>query len=110
MSSLDAACRIVAAGLGLAVLPREAVAPHASAAGLTLVPLADAWAERRFVVCSRPDNLLSATARRLVEHLAAGAHDVSARLKPVAALGPHPAEPVSAARRSRPETAPRVRR
>ena len=81
VSSLDAACRIVAAGLGLAVLPREATAPHASAAGLVLVPLADAWAERRFVVCSRPDSLLSATTRHLVEHLAAAARGAASPLK-----------------------------
>ena len=52
VSSLDAACRIVAAGLGLAVMPREAVG--AAAQGLVLLPLAEPWAERRFVVCSRP--------------------------------------------------------
>lgn len=69
VSSLDAACRIVAAGLGIAVLPREALAPHASASGLTLVPLSDTWAERRFVVCSRPHNVLPATVRLVVEHL-----------------------------------------
>ena len=69
VSSLEAACRIVAAGLGLAVLPREATAPHASASGLVMVPLSDAWAQRRFVVCSRADSLLSASARLLVEHL-----------------------------------------
>ena len=67
VSSLDAACRIVAAGLGLAVMPREAVG--AAAQGLVLLPLAEPWAERRFVVCSRPETTLSATARLLVEHL-----------------------------------------
>jgi DNA-binding transcriptional LysR family regulator len=81
VSSLDAACRIVAAGLGIAVLPREATAPHASAAGLVMVPLAESWAERRFVVCSRPEAMLSATARLLVQHLArqAGLRSASGR-------------------------------
>ena len=73
VSSLDAACRIVAAGLGLAVLPREATEPYARASGLVAVPLADAWAMRRFVVCSRAETLLSASARLLVGHLAAEA-------------------------------------
>jgi DNA-binding transcriptional LysR family regulator len=73
VSSLDAACRIVAAGLGHAVMPREAIAPGAAAAGLVLLPLAEPWAERRFVVCSRPEAALSATARLLVEHLKAKA-------------------------------------
>jgi len=71
VSSLDASCRIVAAGLGLAILPRESTAVFASAAGLTMVPLADAWAERRFVICSRAEALLSATARLLAAHLRA---------------------------------------
>ena len=80
VSSLDAACRIVAAGLGLAILPREATEPHAAASGLTMLPLAEPWAQRRFVVCSRPGSMISATARLLVEHLhrQARADDASA--------------------------------
>jgi len=70
VSSLDAACRIVAAGLGIAILPREAAQPHAPS-GLTLVPLAEDWAQRRFVVISRADAALSASTRRLAEHLVA---------------------------------------
>jgi DNA-binding transcriptional LysR family regulator len=73
VSSLDAACRIVAAGLGLAIMPREAIAPDARSAGLVLLPLGDAWAERCFVICSRSDATLSASARLLVEHLRAKA-------------------------------------
>ncbi len=69
VSGLDAACRIVAAGLGLAILPREAITPTAAATGLVIVPLADRWALRRFVVGSRGDATLSATSRLLVEHL-----------------------------------------
>jgi hypothetical protein len=34
-----------------------------------MIPLDDAWARRRFVVCARPDALLSASARLLGEHL-----------------------------------------
>jgi len=73
VSSLDAACRIVGAGLGIAVLPREATAPHASATRLAMVPLAEPWAVRRFVIVSRPDDALSATARLLIDHLHAQA-------------------------------------
>jgi DNA-binding transcriptional LysR family regulator len=69
VSSLDAACRIVAAGLGLAILPREAAAPHADAGRLALVALAEPWAERRFVVCHRAEPLLSASARLLLAQL-----------------------------------------
>lgn len=73
VSSLEAACRIVAAGLGIAILPHEATASHAHSSGLAMVPLADTWAQRRFVICSRPDPSLSAAARLLIEHLQARA-------------------------------------
>lgn len=69
VSGFDAACRIVSAGLGLAILPREAITPTAGATGLVMVPLTDPWALRRFVVCSRADGALSATARLLIGHL-----------------------------------------
>lgn len=72
VSSIDAACRLVGAGLGLAILPREAAGASARAAGLMLVPLRDAWALRRFVVCARGGSLPSAT-RMLLTHLAAAA-------------------------------------
>jgi len=78
VSSLDAACRIVGAGLGLAVLPREATAPHVSASGLAMVPLAEPWAVRRFVICSRADAAPSATTRLLIDHLRAQARHVPA--------------------------------
>jgi DNA-binding transcriptional LysR family regulator len=73
VSGLDAACRIVGAGLGIAVLPREATAPHASATRLAMVKLAEPWAERRFVIVSRATEALSATARLLIDHLRAQA-------------------------------------
>ncbi|MFT3820797.1 MAG: LysR family transcriptional regulator [Rubrivivax sp.] len=69
VSSLDAACRLVAAGLGLAVLPLEAATPHAGTGRLALVPLAEPWAVRRFVLVARAEPLLSASARLLAERL-----------------------------------------
>ena len=71
VSSLDAACRIVAAGLGLAVLPREVAVPHAGAGRLALVPLSEAWARRQFVVATRPQPLPSASTQLLARHLQA---------------------------------------
>lgn len=69
VSSMDAAARIVAAGLGPAILPRQAVAQYASAAGMALVALSDAWAQRRFVVCLRADGSASAATRLLADAL-----------------------------------------
>lgn len=69
VATMDAACRIVAAGLGLAILPREVATPHAGAGRLALVPLDEPWAERRFVVAARPEPLRPAAATRLLQFL-----------------------------------------
>jgi DNA-binding transcriptional LysR family regulator len=69
VSGMDAAARIVAAGLGPAILPREAVRMYAASGAFALVPLSDAWAHRRFVVCLRNDGSVPATARLLAEAL-----------------------------------------
>lgn len=71
VSSMDAACRIIAAGLGVGILPREVAVPHAGAGRLALVPLAEPWAVRRFVVVTRPPPMLSASAGLLAEFLSA---------------------------------------
>ncbi len=73
VSSLDAGVRIVAAGLGVAILPFEASSAQVAASGLVMLPLAETWAERRFVILARDDPWLSATARMLLTHLAARA-------------------------------------
>jgi DNA-binding transcriptional LysR family regulator len=69
VSAIEAACRMVAAGLGLAILPLEAATPHAGAGRLALVPLAEPWSVRRFVIVSRAAPLLSNAARLLAESL-----------------------------------------
>ena len=70
VSTIDAACRIVGAGLGLAIIPMEAANPHAAAGRLSLVRLAEPWAMRQFVVVTRPAPLASAAARELADRLA----------------------------------------
>lgn len=73
VSGPHAACRIVHAGLGIAVMPSEGVAAYARALGLVAMPLAEPWATRRFVVCARPDEQTPASARLLYRHLAQSA-------------------------------------
>lgn len=80
VSSLDAACRLVAAGLGLAILPLEAADAQARAAGLAMRPLHESWARRRFVVCARAT--LTSPARLLLGHLEAAASAQCAGRKP----------------------------
>lgn len=69
VSGIEAAVRFVAAGLGPAILPREAAVGHAKASSLAFVPLADNWAHRQFVIVSRDEESTSATARLLIDHL-----------------------------------------
>ena len=43
---------------------------------LCIVPLSDAWAQRRFAICYRGEQALSPAAQLLVQHLArASAHE-----------------------------------
>lgn len=71
VSNFDAALRVVKAGLGVTVIPRQVARPLADAGALVLRPLADPWAQRRFAVCFRGREQLAPAAWRLVEHLAA---------------------------------------
>jgi DNA-binding transcriptional LysR family regulator len=73
VTTIDAACRGVAAGLGIAVIPREASEAQARALGLVVVPLTDAWAQRQFVVCLRARESLTPAARLLADYLHAKA-------------------------------------
>jgi len=68
---LDAACRMVALGAGVAVVPEAAARRWKGEGVLALVPLEDPWAERRLVVVVRRLDTLPSHARRLAEHLAA---------------------------------------
>jgi DNA-binding transcriptional LysR family regulator len=73
VSAMDAACRMVGAGLGLSILPLEAAEPYVEAGRLASVPLQEPWALRRFVLISRPEPLISLAGRLLAAHLHAQA-------------------------------------
>lgn len=73
VSTFDAALRVVAAGLGLSVIPMQVGQRYAPMLGIRVVPLSDAWALRRFVVCYRDFDSLQPAAQRMVEYLHARA-------------------------------------
>lgn len=64
--SFDAMCRMVAAGLGVAILPRAAAQPNAAAFGLAIVELVGMHVERRLLLAMRERPKLSAAAEALV--------------------------------------------
>jgi DNA-binding transcriptional LysR family regulator len=67
MRSFDAACRMVAAGLGVTVLPKQAIQPQLQHLSLCAVPLAEDWAARTHFLALRSE--APAVARTLVDAL-----------------------------------------
>lgn len=70
VTNFEAALRVVHAGLAISLVPREVAASAAAGLGLRLLPLAEPWAERRFILCYRDAASLTPAAQLLVEHLA----------------------------------------
>ena len=75
VSNFDAAFRVVAANLGVSVIPMQVGSAYALLLGVRIVPLTDSWAARRFAVCFRSEDSLQPAALRIVEHLASRAED-----------------------------------
>ena len=73
VSSFDAAFRVVAAGLGISVVPVEVAETYRPVLGIKIVPLTDAWVQRRFVVCFKSFDALQPAAQRMVDYLASRA-------------------------------------
>lgn len=67
--SFDAMCQMVAAGLGIAVLPAKAVRPLARALGLRQLVLDEDWTERQLLLGMRDFSGLTKPARTLLDHL-----------------------------------------
>jgi len=73
VSSYDALCLMVAAGLGIGVMPRKSAQLFLSSLKIRCVSLDEPWAARKLVLCVRDLAALSPAARLLVQHLAAPA-------------------------------------
>ena len=67
--SFDAMCQMVAAGLGIAVLPATAARPLVQALGLRQIELSEDWAERELLLGVRELGALARPARKLLDHL-----------------------------------------
>lgn len=75
VTSYDALCLMVSAGLGVAVLPRGSALLLRGTLAIRTVTLAEPWARRRLSLCVRADESLSSVARLFVEHLRAPASE-----------------------------------
>ncbi|BDB27295.1 LysR family transcriptional regulator [Cupriavidus sp. P-10] len=69
VTSFDAICRMIEAGLGIGVLPAGAVRQEILMAGLRAVRLSDPWANRSLWLGVRDAKALQPEAIKLVEHL-----------------------------------------
>jgi DNA-binding transcriptional LysR family regulator len=69
VKSFEAVCKLVQAGMGIAILPEIAALDFAPAMGLRLIRLTDDWTNRAMHVCVRDYGNLSSIARKLVEQL-----------------------------------------
>lgn len=69
ISGFDCMCKLVAAQLGIAVLPRAVAAPYLRGGRLRAITLAEPWATRTLLIGVRQLETLPATARSLVGYL-----------------------------------------
>jgi DNA-binding transcriptional LysR family regulator len=67
--SFDAMCHMIAAGLGVGVLPLGACVSQVQALQLKVVRLKDAWAQRKLVMAYNPKRELSPSAQLLLSAL-----------------------------------------
>lgn len=69
VSNFEAALRVVRAGLAISVVPREVAEGRIAEDGVKIIPLAEPWAKRHFIICFRDEDSLTPAARMLADHL-----------------------------------------
>jgi DNA-binding transcriptional LysR family regulator len=69
LRDFDAICRMVAAGVGVAVVPEAAARRCAQSMPIAPIAIRDDWANRRLVICARSFKDLPKPAKLLVDHL-----------------------------------------
>ena len=75
LSSFDAMCRMIGAGVGIGIVPESAARRNRETMGLALVELSDAWRVRERYVLVRDREKLPAHAQSLIETLCAHYRD-----------------------------------
>jgi DNA-binding transcriptional LysR family regulator len=79
VSGYDAMSLMVAAGMGVGVIPRESARLYLPGLGIRAIALDEPWVRRQLVLCVRSLDALSPAARSLLDHLSARASDEKKR-------------------------------
>lgn len=82
VTSYDAQCLMISAGLGVGVLPRGSARLYRGSITLSVIKLAEPWAMRQLALCVHAGKTLTGAAQLLVEHLRASAqlqHDATSK-------------------------------
>jgi DNA-binding transcriptional LysR family regulator len=69
LRDFDAICQMVAADVGIAVVPEAAARRCAASMPIAMIRIRDLWANRKLAICARNFKTLPRPARQLVEHL-----------------------------------------
>ncbi|WP_050477629.1 LysR substrate-binding domain-containing protein [Herbaspirillum rhizosphaerae] len=78
VGNFEAACRMIAADIGVGILPESAARRYAQNTDIAIVPLNDKWAVRAMKICVRNLEELPAFAKALIVLLAADAEKAGA--------------------------------
>lgn len=68
-TSFDSVSRMVASGLGIAILPRSAAAMHASSGQVEIKALDEPWAHRSLMLCMRNQPAVAPAVRKFIRHM-----------------------------------------
>jgi DNA-binding transcriptional LysR family regulator len=69
MRDFDAICQMVAADVGIAVVPETAARRSARSMPIAMVRIRDGWANRKLTICARSFKALPRPAKQLVDYL-----------------------------------------
>ena len=69
LNSFDAIGQMVAAGIGIGVMPEVAAKRCARSMKINVIRIRDSWANRKLVICARSFRALPKPAQQLAEHL-----------------------------------------
>jgi DNA-binding transcriptional LysR family regulator len=69
MNNFDAIGQMVAAGIGVAVMPEVAAKRCARSMKINAIRIRDSWADRRLAICARSFRTLPRPAKQLADYL-----------------------------------------